>query len=300
MAYQATNGAAVTIRHPVRDIAGALVTGQAGAITKALSDPAIGAPAISVTVVEVGTTGWYLLTFTPNVVGIWVLTVTNPVPLVADGATTEYSVDVLSGVVAAVSGLTTLDRLKRRIGKVETDVDVLLGEIISEISSDVEMRCGRSFGEQAYTHYMSGDGTARLVLPQGPLVSVASVDLVTYSDVGGVRTETLTAVLPPVYVELGARSLNSDGPGVLQRLGSTWPWGLRNVKIGFTAGYSSLPEQLVGQATTACAAVFFSREAAGLRSKTEGEYSVDVLTPAQLDAALDRMAAPYRYDWGLS
>lgn len=301
MAYQVANGAAVTIRHACRDIAGALVTGQAGALVEVLSDPAAGASGISVSINEVGSSGWYLLTWTPNTVGVWVLSVTNPAPLVADGATTDYAVDVLAGAVAGAAALTSLARLKRRIGKDETDSDVLLNEIISEVSADIELRCGRVFAETTYTEYTDGDNTRRLVLRQGPLVSVTSVNLVAYGDDGaGARTETLTVINPSAYVERNRRTQNLDGPAVLERLGSHWPAGIQNIKTVFLAGYSLLPERLVGLVTSACAAEWFTREAAGLRDKTEGDYSVDVLTPAQIDQARQRVADPYRYDWGVS
>ena len=86
-------------RHACRDIAGALVTGQAGALVTALEDPLAVASTLAVAVVEIGTSGWYLVSFVPDATGIWLLSVTNPAPLTGDGQLAQYRVDVLGKVL---------------------------------------------------------------------------------------------------------------------------------------------------------------------------------------------------------
>lgn len=201
--------------------------------------------------------------------------------------------------------LTTLDRLKRRIGQDGTDHDALLNEIITEMSQDIEHRAGRIFNEQSHTAYLNGDGTPRLVLPQGPLVSITTIESIAYSDDGaGARVETETTILESTFLESGVRARGEDGPPVLVRIGSAWPFGKQNIKVVFVGGYDTLPEKLIGDVTTACAGRWFVREAAGLRGKTEGDYSIErsagAFGPeAQTDDALDRLANPWRYDWGV-
>jgi len=303
MSYQVANNTAVSVRHAVRDLAGVLLTGQAGAITTALTDAAAASSAISVTIAEIGSTGWYLLTFTPNTTGVWNLEVTNPAVPTSDGQVADYAVQsVEPGLALSSRLLTTVDRVKRRMDPgFGSTWDTEIGEIVSEVSADLQHRMGRLINDETFTEYHHGNGEAILYLRQGPMISVTSVETIAYSDGGGgARSESATAIEAYRRLERGLASENVDGPAGIELIGETFPVGRRNVKVIYVAGYTTVPETLAGQATAACVAAFNSRSVHGLQSKTHGEVTVDPSSPEMWDRFLDRIAAPWRYDWGLA
>ena len=105
------------------------------------------------------------------------------------------------------TALTTLERVRQQFGeKFSNAHDPLLEDLINEVSADMHDRMGRILTADTYTEYHSGDGRFLLILKQGPLVSLTSVETVEYSNVAGNRVETLTAVDPSYYVEGGIRS----------------------------------------------------------------------------------------------
>lgn len=299
MAYQVAKDNAVSIRHPVRDVAGTLVSGEAANITTALADGDNASSVITVTVTEIGTSGWYLLAFTPTTTGLWVLTVTNP-----SGTNTlvsEYIVDVVSGATLAAitaKNLTTLARVRSRIFSGETspttDHDALISELIIEVSNNITDELGRCPLEAAYTEYVDGTGGALLQLQQGPLVSVTSVSSISYSGTT-TRTETATTVNVADYLERGLRSDNSFGPALLERRDGTWERGRKNYKVVYTAGYAAVPDGLLLAATNEVVAEFFARETHGRNSKVAGDIQTDYLTPAQRAASRSRAIRPYKY-----
>ena len=139
MAYQVVVNSPVTIVHPVWNLAQtATLTGQAGAITKALLDEGMGASAITVTITEIAASGYYSVSFTGDAVGTWQLTLTNPAG--SDQGAYIYSVQFLTQ--AAISGLTakdltTLARVRERLQLpvATTTFDSLLSSLITEESS---------------------------------------------------------------------------------------------------------------------------------------------------------------------
>ena len=170
----------------------------------------------------------------------------------------------------------------------------LLETLVVEISDSIERYLHRTILETAHTEYCDGTGTSTLLLREGPLVSVASVDCVEYVDGGsGARSETLTRVDPYLYVEDGQRSEGCTGAGSLRLISGCWTKGRRNYKVVYTAGWGALdsgsneiPEAIVHQATREVAARFNTRSMDGLSSRTLGDASA---------VASDAVSIPQRY-----
>jgi hypothetical protein len=84
------------------------------------------------------------------------------------------------------------------------------------------------------------------------------------------------------------------GLGWIRRLSGVWTRGQRNLKIVYVAGFTTVPEGLRRVATASSVYEFLTRESHGLTSKTIGDATHSVLTPAQLSFAEDQAIAPYK------
>lgn len=92
MAYAAEKGTVATVLHAVRDVAGDPVSGQAAGIVRTLRDPDMAVSSLTVSADEIGTTGYYSVSFAPNRTGVWQLSLRNPPG--TDGFTTDYPITV--------------------------------------------------------------------------------------------------------------------------------------------------------------------------------------------------------------
>jgi len=183
--------------------------------------------------------------------------------------------------------------------------NVLLETLVIEVSDAIEFYLGRILASTTHTHYFDGTGAPTLILRQGPLVSVTSVQSVEYVDGGaGARSETLTTIDPFTYVEEGQRSEGFVGVAALRLLSGAWTPGSRNYKVVYVAGWdvldtggsNDIPEAIVAQATKEAAARFNTRTLDGLASRTVGDGSIDISTIPQhsLDATRVRALAAFR------
>jgi len=300
MAYLTQVDVAVSITHEMWDAAGTTrVSGEAANIVTGLTDPEGEASAIEVTVTEVGTSGLYTVSFSPDELGNWIVTATNPAG--TDEAVSSYTVVTMSGVAGLPrQHLTTVARVKRRIdteGALGSTYDDLILEMIGEASADIHARLGRIIPEDTYTEYRDGHGLDTMILRQGPLVSITSIHEVEYSDSGdGSQAETGTEVEAFNYVGGGLLTEGHSGPGTIRLLSSTYTTGIRNYAIIYVAGYSLIPEALARAATNYVAAMFFTREVAGLMNKSIGDSEISPIPMKNLDEAVARSIAPYRFE----
>ena len=183
----------------------------------------------------------------------------------------------------------------------------LLETLVVEVSDAIERYLDRTIAQATYTHYFDGTGRDTLVLREGPLVSVTSLESVDYYDAGsGARGETLTAINPYEYVMEGQRSEGCVGLGVIRLVSGCFYRGRRNYKVVYSAGWTdsvdegstNIPQAIVAQATREVAARFNLRTMDGLSSRTVGTDTTEVSTqasiPALLDEARKRALAAFR------
>jgi len=301
MAYQVVVNSPVSILHPVKNLLDtATVTGQAGVITKALLDEGMAASALPVTITEIGTSGYYTAQFTPDAVGSWVLTLTNPPG--TDAGVYVYTVSALTQAeiaAATARDLTSLARVRERMymPDTRTALDGVIASLITEESNGIQDRLGRVIGQFSYpAEYLNGRNGNRLPLKQGPVVQINSVNCVQYVDAGaGARGEELTLLDEYQYVIHGQRAENGMLRGVLERVdGAVFDQGARNWKIDYIAGFNPIPEGLVGWVNSLVVNRFYTREAPLMSSKDVGEATVSLLSPRQLAREEERILSPYR------
>jgi hypothetical protein len=97
------------------------LTGQAGAITSVLRYNNT-MSAVAVTIGEIGVSGSYYASFTPNAVGFWDVRVTNPDTRVV-GKQYEIEVNDNDDIIAAISAL------ESKVDIIDTNVDIIVAKL---------------------------------------------------------------------------------------------------------------------------------------------------------------------------
>ena len=311
MGFQAQVGIPLVFQHPVRDINGNYVGGQAGAITKELLKPDRTVDATSpVVLTNHAVAGWVTVTATLPLQGQYTLHLTNPADPVADGRTETYHIMVGAGVATGQSLLTSLDRVRLRLGLKWTDgtpiqpgqaheLDAYLNLLISEVSDEYQRACGRTFAEASYTEYLDGTGRPSLVLGAGPLVTFTSLNHVEYRDDGaGGVTEVLTLQPRHSYVLAGLRSQpRYTGLGRIDLVGGAlFSRGAKNWKAVHLAGFDVLPEHLVGRVTEDVVYRTMTRQLGHLLSQSLGDGNITYLRPQQMQEVRQDVFDLYRLE----
>lgn len=121
--------------------------------------------------------------------------------------------------------LTTWARYKTYFGITADTTQAMVQQLISRASDHAVRWLGRGFSRQVYTDQrLNGTGTRRIMLPDTPIISVASVS------VGGVDV--------PVSADAISLGYQFDSE-MLYAFGFSFTRGLRNVMVSWTAGFTS-------------------------------------------------------------
>ena len=187
--------------------------------------------------------------------------------------------------MAASMDLTTRDALKRYLGidLSDTSQDLLLYDLIDYASERIESYCARRFASAELTQYADGSGTSELVLTRRPVSELTSV-----------RVDADREFAAETELDDSEVVLYPDS-GVVLRDGAAFPEGNRNVRIEYTAGYATVPDDLA-LACVKLAAAWYAHARAGadgVSRESLGDYAGRYDTtplPADVEAAL----APYR------
>lgn len=217
--------------------------------------------------------------FTPPTEDTYIVTVTD--------STLDVSyVQVLKalGAVAqsGVTGteLTTLAHVKEvlKIPTAVTTDDDLIQNLITRISDDIEKTCGRSFHSATFTEYYNGDGGNRLLLNNYPISSITSL----YDDTDrNYGSDTL--------IDSGDY-ISDDAAGMVILDGGLFAEGLKNIKITYVAGYSTIPSDLERACIDYVIADYL--EAVGAVNVIEGQDFI--YKPAKLREQANRVIERYK------
>ena len=306
MAYQAQLGIPISIFHPVRDVDGAYVTGQASALTLELLGPDR-LPASEPVILADFAVGWVRATLTVTRLGLYTLSLTNPGEPTADGLTTSYDIVASAGISSSLQLLTSRDRVRTRLALKnaagqpilpdESHVfDALIDLLISEVSDEYQDLLGRTFAETAYIEYLDGTWRSSLVLGAGPLVSFTLLESVEYQDDGaGGVTEVRTTIPRHTYVLAGLRAQPRYlGRGRVDLLGCTkFMLGPKRYRATYSAGFDAVPEGIVGVATEDVVFRLMTAQTGHLLSQTLGDGSITYLRPQQMVEMRETRLTPY-------
>ena len=190
--------------------------------------------------------------------------------------------------------LTTLADLKTYLGISDSSEDALLNLLIADADAAILGYIGRTIEQATLTEYYSGDGTQMLVLKQRPVTAVTSVhvDQSGYSGQGSgaFASSTEWTAGEDFYIRTVVENESNTGelvaikgPGTFRADGTAqtwgeWPLGTGNIKVVYTAGYSTVPGDLAAACRILVAWMRASRDN-GMPVKSEklGSYSYTLL-----------------------
>lgn len=169
----------------------------------------------------------------------------------------------------AAGDLCTRDDVKLHLGLTGTTYDAAITKLVTAASKAVERFCRRRFSVASYTEYHDGGGKDRLVLAHRPVVSVTNV----WDDLE--RDFSDDALLEP---EEYVTDLNA---GMLLLKQGRFFAGVRNVKVVYTAGCATMPED-IAHAAVLLAAIWFRQgrevvEGRGRKSEVLPEAVIGLL-----------------------
>lgn len=192
--------------------------------------------------------------------------------------------------------LTTLDDFKTHLGITSDDEDTRLATVLCGIEQAVKDYCGNDILSAEATEYYDGTGDGELVLKRRPVTAISTVRVDAQgaygngSNVFGDTTEwefgsgyTIGSLVETSRQNDGIlKSLKGRAPGWAMRPGlGEWPEGVGNIKVTYTAGYSSTPDDLklaIFQLGSAAWAMTEERSAAPVSEETIGRYSYKLMT----------------------
>lgn len=178
--------------------------------------------------------------------------------------------------------LTTVARIKDRLGLTNTNNDTLLLRVINGVTDQIEGYCGRKFLRATYTEIRSiqpGE-IAFLVLKNAPVASITSFE---YNS-GLIASPTWSAFPSESY------ALSEDGESGIIELTQILPNGIPNsVRVVYVAGYlidwsnagastHTLPADLTEVAEQLVTRYFKRRENEGKQNESFNGASISYLT----------------------
>jgi len=160
----------------------------------------------------------------------------------------------------ASNALVTLADFKQfmHIDTDDVDDDGRLTQVINYVSQRIERYCKRVFKSAAYTEYYDGVlDMSSLILNQYPVSAISSI----YDDPSWYYTAD-SLILATDY------AYDADSGMVFLAPGYRFSMGKRNIKITYTAGYSTIPADLANACCEWCALEYqrISKERWGLNN----------------------------------
>ena len=190
--------------------------------------------------------------------------------------------------------LTTLADLKTYLGISDSSEDALLNLLIADADAAILGYIGRTIEQATLTEYYSGAGAPTLVLQPraGPAVTSVHVDQSGYSGQGSgaFASSTEWTAGEDFYIRTVVENESNTGelvaikgPGTFTadhqpKTWGEWPRGTGNIKVVYTAGYSTVPSDLAGACRILVAWMRASRDN-GMPVKSEklGSYSYTLM-----------------------
>lgn len=170
------------------------------------------------------------------------------------------------------NALITLEDFKLYAGidAAVSSADALYELIINSISTRFDTETGRALKSAVYTDlYLDGNGEQDLDLPNYPITAVASV----YED-----DVLLTVGASYDYLFTAGSILAVNG--ILRRVNAVWSLGSQNIKLTFTGGYTTVPDDLKLACFKQCAKEWQTQKMSNWgessRSFPDGSVSHDV------------------------
>lgn len=201
--------------------------------------------------------------------------------------------------------LITVADLKTYLGITSASEDTFLALLVSGVDAAVKRYLNREIESATYTgEVYDGSGGMSLFLEEFPVTAISEVKV---SDdffggydntTGAFESANLVWVRNTDYI---VRRLDESERNVGELISTrgVWPEGVANVRVTYTAGYTTVPQAIQQACFLICKELRQSRDASGnLKSETLGDYSYTVLSSADEGGAsiatAKSLLGPYR------
>lgn len=182
--------------------------------------------------------------------------------------------------------LATLAQVKEYIGNsADATDDALLTRLIDAASELIERSCSRVFGSASYTESRDGNGGNFIVLNYRPIISISSVT---------VDGKTIPQSAGPTlagWVQGSPWKISLRGQYAFTE-------GVQNVALAYTAGFATIPADLVQSCCLLVGLGYKERDRLGLTSKGVGGESIS-FSSDDLPDPVSRTVNNYR-NWYLA
>lgn len=164
--------------------------------------------------------------------------------------------------------LTTVANVKQYLGISGSSEDALLSRLVDWATDLIHSYCGRIFPEAGYDEYYDGDGTDGLLANQYPISTVTTLE------VNGLQKDASAYTL---YEQLGLLRLKSG----------VFPRGKKNIRLQYTAGYATIPNDLEQAAIELVAMKYYDRgrDRLGIEKRDDTTYAAHL--PGEIREILD-------------
>ena len=158
-------------------------------------------------------------------------------------------------------------KLHLHIGLSDTTKDNFLEQILNSAYKLLEDHIGYSLLQETITEYQNGNGTNKLVLEKWPVASITSI-----------HVDSLRVFGSDTLIDSGDYYFDPDS-GIVDCFksdGTTpgwFPCGIKNVKVIYLAGYSSIPAQFAEICREYAAIIFTRSGTEGYTSQSMGSKS---------------------------
>ena len=186
--------------------------------------------------------------------------------------------------------LFTSAEFKSHEGISTTDHDTFITALIARTGDFVNKYLGRKVESASYTEFYDGSGTGTLQLANSPVTAVTSVHIDQERDFGSAALVSSSNYV--IYQNEGWLRWIPEVTTGFTAAGH-FPVGVQNVKVIYTGGFSSVPDDIKEAAILWSSAIFNRRRRAGLQAISSGSFSITYQTttiPAEVKGLLD----PYR------
>lgn len=182
-----------------------------------------------------------------------------------------------------MSDLCQLADVKSYLGISDTNSDTVLSALISQVSAGIESYCNRTFASQSYTERRNGGCGSKLYLMNGPVTAVASLT------VNGQAVSAAPDDVSGGYV--------FDSSVLYIRPGGSGPQefykGVQNVTVTYTAGFTTIPLDVVHAAIAWVASLFAKRNRVDKKSETLGPQQTIGYDLSDMPAQTKRLLSSY-------
>jgi len=182
------------------------------------------------------------------------------------------------------NALTTVEAVRIQLdipSPLDADQLLRVENLINSTSESIEQFLKRRLNSDTYTERQDGRNSGRLLTRQWPITAITSIHI----DAEGLFASDTLVDAADYTIE--------DDETMVEIINRLFPFGRRNIKIVYTAGFATIPSDLAYACDMYCEWLerFNSRQDIGRTNKSKGDESVAM--SQRVPPVIQQMIMPY-------